>query len=459
LSTSFADLGVPAEAVSDLRARGLTEAFPIQVQAIPPALAGQDVCGKAPTGSGKTIAFGIPVALRVGRGAPGRPQALILAPTRELAAQIEQELVLLLGRHGRRRVASFYGGVGFGPQLAALRKGIDVAVACPGRLVDLVKRGSLSLQDVSIAVIDEADRMADMGFLPEVKRILDAVRPDRQTLLFSATLDGEVDVLIKRYQNSPVRVAVATDNSQSERTEHVWIDARREDRLSLAVDYIAKHGSTIVFCRTKHGTDRVAQQLSAAGIKAVPIHGGRSQAQRDRALAAFSAGKAQAMVATDVAARGIHVDNVACVLHFDIAGTDKDYLHRSGRTGRAGADGLVISFVTQNDGSAVRSLQKALAHPVSPKWGSRGLASPSGVTFAPEKAPEASTLLAPRLDHNGQRPARSGGPKPKHGQGGGAKGGYSGQGSQGGQGGRGAFNQGSRPGRPGGPGRRRRSAA
>ena len=267
-------------------------------------------------------------------------------------------------------------------QLNALRHGVDVAVACPGRLADLVGRGALSLADVSIVVVDEADRMADMGFLPEVKRILDQVRPDRQTLLFSATLDGEVDVLVRRYQRSPVRVSVEADSQASLSTTHEWVDTRREDRLALAAHYINCHGSTIVFCRTRRGADRVAKQLVAAGVTAVPIHGDRSQSQRDRALAAFSNGKAQALVATDVAARGIHVDSVRCVVHFDLAGTDKDYVHRSGRTGRAGADGVVVTLVTESDTATVRALQKALDHPISPRWGSRGLVQVRGRELA-----------------------------------------------------------------------------
>jgi superfamily II DNA/RNA helicase len=233
--------------------------------------------------------------------------------------------------------------------------------------------------------------MADMGFLPEVKRILDQVRPDRQTLLFSATLDGEVDVLVRRYQRSPVRVSVDAGTDASMSITHHWVDTRREDRLALAAHYINGHGSTIVFCRTKRGADRVAKQLVAAGVTAVPIHGDRSQSQRDRALAAFSNGKVEALVATDVAARGIHVDGVRCVVHFDLAGTDKDYLHRSGRTGRAGADGVVVTLVTQSDTATVMALQKALGHPISPRWGSRGLAQARAGTLALTVGADADT--------------------------------------------------------------------
>lgn len=367
MSSSFADLGVPAEAVRSLRARGITSAFPIQALAIPPGLAGKDICGRAPTGSGKTIAFGIPVAARVGRASSGSPRALILAPTRELAGQIETEMAHLMGIDRRRRVAAFYGGVGFGAQLSSLRRGVDVAVACPGRLRDLIARGALTLAEVSIVVIDEADRMADMGFLPDVRAILDQVRPDRQTLLFSATLDGDVDTLVRRYQQTPVRVSVEDDDQISPSTTHSWLDTSREDRVSLAASLVSAHGPTVVFCRTKRGVDRVAKQLIAAGVKAVALHGGRTQSQRERALQAFSSRRAQALVATDVAARGIHVDGVGCVVHFDPPASPKDYLHRSGRTGRAGANGAVISLVTPADLPQIKALQKAIGQPLSRK--------------------------------------------------------------------------------------------
>ena len=360
MPVSFADLGVPAEVDRSLRARGITDPFPIQEMAIPPALEGLDICGRAPTGSGKTIAFGIPAVLKARDAQPRRPRALILAPTRELAAQIQSEIALLLGQKGRKRVASFYGGVGFGAQLDALRRGVDIAVACPGRLLDLVERGACRLSDIELVVIDEADRMADMGFLPSVRRILDQVPSDRQTLLFSATLDGDVDTLIQRYQRSPVDVSVERPATDAPPAEHHWVTTVRENKVARAVEYVAEHGSTILFCRTKHGTDRVAKQLMAAGVKAVPIHGGRSQSQRDRALASFSSGRVQALVATDVAARGIHVDGVGCVVHFDLPANDKDYLHRSGRTGRAGASGLVVSLVTPTDTHAAAVLRKAL---------------------------------------------------------------------------------------------------
>jgi len=362
VSNAFTDLGVSAPIASVLNARGITSPFPIQSLAVPPALAGRDICGRAPTGSGKTIAFGVPLAQRVGRGKPAAPRGLVLAPTRELAAQIQNELRPLLSPV-KRKVASFYGGVSFGPQLKALRSGVDVVVGCPGRIADLVRRGDLVLDLVDVVVIDEADRMADMGFLPEVKRLLDMVQPDRQTMLFSASLDGAVDVLIRRYQKDPVRCEVAATTEEVDLTSHRFVRARAEERLALTAGLVVEHGSTVIFCRTKHGADRVAGQLQRAGVDAVPIHGGRSQAQRDRALKAFATGSAQALVATDVAARGIHVDDVSCVVHYDFPADHKDYLHRSGRTGRAGASGTVVSLVLDGDFDSVRSVQRALDLP------------------------------------------------------------------------------------------------
>jgi len=271
------------------------------------------------------------------------------------------------------------------PQLKILRRGVDVAVACPGRLADLVRRGNVKLDEVEIVVIDEADRMADMGFLPDVRRLLDMVREDRQTLLFSATLDGDVDVLIRNYQRDPVRCEVVDDADAADRTTHLFVHTKREERVSMSADLISTHGSAIVFCRTKHGTDRVAAQLQRAGVTAAPIHGGRSQAQRDKALALFQAGKVSALVATDVAARGIHVDAVGCVVHFDLPGDVKDYVHRSGRTGRAGADGMVVSLVTDTDVAKARALQKDLSLAGPPLPSAASSPSPTGRSGPPPR--------------------------------------------------------------------------
>ena len=299
----------------------------------------------------------------VTRGKPRRPRALVLAPTRELAAQITTELTPLLALRSRR-VAAIYGGVSLTPQIKALARSVDVLVACPGRLTDLVERGVCSLNDVEFVVIDEADRMADMGFLPVVRRLLDGVRPDRQTLLFSATLDGDIDTLVRRYQRDPV-VHDVTPPAQDDATTHVFVDTHRDRRLDVVVDMIATHGSTVVFCRTKHGADRLSVQLGRAGVSAVAIHGNRSQAQRERALAAFASGRSTALVATDVAARGIHVDDVKCVVHFDLPADTKDYVHRSGRTGRAGAAGIVVSLVTPTDGAVAGQIKRHLGQHTS----------------------------------------------------------------------------------------------
>ena len=359
MSKTFADLGVPHDLVTRLASRGIDEPFPIQVATLPPALEGRDVCGKAPTGSGKTLAFGIPLVTRIAQARPRRPRGLVLAPTRELAGQIAKELTPLAAVRSRS-VAAFYGGVGFGTQLNALRRGVDIVVATPGRLADLIARGDIRLDEVDIVVIDEADRMADMGFLPEVKRLLDQVRPDRQTLLFSATLDGDVDVLVKRYQHDPVRHEVKATEESVDLTQHAFWAAAREERTELTVRAIEHFGSSIVFCRTKRGADRLTKQLGTHGVTAAAFHGDRSQQQREKALAAFISGRVQALVATDVAARGIHVDEVGVVVHHDLPADHKDYVHRSGRTGRAGASGAVVALVLPEQASDAKKLQRKL---------------------------------------------------------------------------------------------------
>ncbi len=340
---SFTDLGVRSDVVTRLTERGIVEPFPIQAATIADALAGRDVCGRAPTGSGKTIAFGIPLVCSVGgKASPRQPRGLVLVPTRELANQVAEELQHLAGP--RARISTVYGGVGYGDQLRALRRGVDILVACPGRLKDLVQRNEVRLDDVSFIVVDEADRMADMGFLPEVRRLLDLVRDDRQTLLFSATLDGEINSLIQRYQNDPVRHEVENDEDAPENVHLFW-KTERAARVQTTANIVSAEWPAIVFCRTKHGADRLTEQLSKLGVSAASIHGDKSQSQRERALQAFTRSKVQCLVATDVAARGIHVDSVACVVHFDPPADEKDYIHRSGRTGRAGAAGIVVSIL------------------------------------------------------------------------------------------------------------------
>ncbi len=359
LPSSFADLGVPAPFVELLARRGITRPLPIQAATIADALAGRDICGRAPTGSGKTLACGIPLAANVARAASGRPRGLVLVPTRELASQVTEELTPLLALQ-KRRAHAIFGGVGFGAQLAALRRGVDVLVACPGRLEDLVARRSVDLADVDVVVVDEADRMADMGFLPAVRRILDATSATRQTQLFSATLDGEIDVLVRRYQHDPARHEVAGDPEEIGRADHEFRQVTQEERVKVCAELARSTDSSIIFVRTKHGADRLATQLGRQGLAVQAIHGGRSQQQRERALAAFRAGSAQALVATDVAARGIHVDNVSTVIHYDLPADPKDYVHRSGRTARAGASGSVVALVVPEQVAAAKQLRHAL---------------------------------------------------------------------------------------------------
>jgi superfamily II DNA/RNA helicase len=305
------------------------------------------------------LAFGIATIARLGRvqAKSRRPLALILTPTRELCAQIAAELSPLATARGRR-VASLYGGVGYETQIRALRR----AVACPGRLADLINRGHVCLDEVSVVVVDEADRMADMGFLPEVRRILDRTPDSRQTLLFSATLDGDVDVLVRRYQHNSVRHELEMDERSSVQARHLFWKVEASDRIALTAA-ISRCGQTVVFCRTKHGADRLTKQLGTRGVRATAIHGDRSQGQRERALADFTAGRVRVLVATDVAARGIHVEGVAAVVHFDPPADGKDYVHRSGRTARAGASGTVVCFVTPDKAKMVRAMQKDLGMP------------------------------------------------------------------------------------------------
>ena len=359
MTTTFAQLGLPESLVRALTKRDIIEPFPVQAATIPDALAGRDVSGKAPTGSGKTLAFGLPLLARVDRAGQHRPRALILAPTRELAEQIKRELAPL-AKAAHREVLAIYGGVRYGPQKGALRKGVDVLVATPGRLEDLIEQGSVDLSDVDIVVVDEADRMADMGFMPAVRRILDRTSRKRQTLLFSATLDGDIAVLSRDYQRDPVRHETGTVEPETiDAQHHFWL-VRHHDRVQHTADLIDTAGRSIVFTRTRHGADRLAKQLNKMGTGAVAMHGGRSQNQRNKALQSFSSGRAQALIATDVAARGIHIDAVASVIHFDPPSDHKDYLHRSGRTARAGATGTVVSLVTGEQRRAVRRMQKDL---------------------------------------------------------------------------------------------------
>ena len=362
VTTSFADLGVPSDLLATLDQLELHTPFPVQTLTVADALAGRDVCGRAPTGSGKTLAFALPLVVRTPRATPHRPRALVLVPTRELAAQVRDTLLPLAGVR-KRRVATVYGGTNIRRDQERLRRGVDILVATPGRLADLVQRGDCDLADVSLVVLDEADRMADMGFLPEVKRLLDRTAADRQTLLFSATLDGDVNELIRRYQTDPVHHAVPEDPDAHLDVRHVFWPAERDQRRKLTGDIVRRVEPAIVFTRTKHGADRLARQLATDGISTAAIHGNRSQNQRERALARFRDGEVTTLVATDVAARGLHIDDVGVVVHYDAPGSDKDYVHRSGRTGRAGATGLVVSLIDTTQRQDTASLQRALDLP------------------------------------------------------------------------------------------------
>jgi superfamily II DNA/RNA helicase len=357
MTKTWLELGVPKNIISGLVSRGIEAPFPVQEATLPDALAGNDICGKAPTGSGKTLAFGIAIAAKVTKSRPGRPTGLVLVPTRELAAQVAKEISLLCGGSDIR-VSAVYGGAGYGPQVRAARAS-SIVVATPGRLEDLIKRRDLDLGAVAVAVIDEADRMADMGFMPAVKRIMRSVTTNRQTLLFSATLDGDIDLLIREFQNSPKRHAVATAENAGE-IDHLFWNVSRDNRTKVLAEIATQYERAIVFCRTKHGSDRLAGNLESMGINTCVIHGNRSQAQREKALEQFRRGKATVMVATDVAARGIHIDAVPVVVHFDMPEDPKDYIHRSGRTGRAGMKGTVISLIDKSMRRTTTSLCRGM---------------------------------------------------------------------------------------------------
>ncbi len=355
MTKSWTALGVPERIVAGLLKRGIAEPFPVQAATIPESLMGLDICGKAPTGSGKTLAFGIALAVKVAKSKPGRPHGLVLVPTRELAAQVAKEVAMLCAGGGIT-VAAVYGGAGYGPQVKAARAA-SIVVATPGRLEDLMKRRDLDLGAVAIVVIDEADRMADMGFMPAVKRIMRTIPGGRQTLLFSATLDGDVDNLIREFQRDPKKHQVAAAENGGE-IEHLFWNVNRDERTRMVSEIANHYERAIVFCRTKHGSDRLAGNLESLGVETCVIHGNRSQAQRERALEQFRRGKATVMVATDVAARGIHIDAVPVVVHFDLPEDPKDYIHRSGRTGRAGEKGVVISFVDKSIRRSTMQLTK-----------------------------------------------------------------------------------------------------
>jgi superfamily II DNA/RNA helicase len=363
MSVSFADLGVPSNLVDRLAVQGITEAFPIQEAALPDALAGRDVVGKAITGSGKTLAFGLPLMARLGKARPRKPIGLVLVPTRELAAQVQKELANLTDDRGRR-VICIYGGTSYSVARKALNFGVDVVVACPGRLEDMLDQGAFDLSEITTVIVDEADRMADMGFLPAVRRIMSATPRDRHVMLFSATMGPDVKSLVREFTNNAAIHDVVGDEAPNDVDHYFW-RVPRDQRPQYTADIIAEYERAIVFTRTKHGADRLARQLGERGISAVPLHGDRTQAQRERALRSVKSGQIKVLVATDVAARGIHIDLLPVVVHYDPPAQATDYLHRSGRTGRAGATGSVISLVGEDAIGQVKRLQRALGVPMS----------------------------------------------------------------------------------------------
>ena len=359
MTTTFEQLGVAPDLCHALAEKGITESFAIQTMTIPDILAGRDVCGKAKTGSGKTLAFGLPLLQLLPKAKPGRPTGIALVPTRELATQVRDELLPMAMARGVR-VAAIYGGDPIEKQIKLLKEGVELAVCTPGRAIDLIERGDLTVADVSHVVIDEADRMADMGFLPQVEWILRNVEGTHQTLLFSATLDGVVDSLVRRYQTDPTRHEVASKGVTVEQMTHRFILVHEMDKAKVCAAIIKAHHKAMVFSATKHGADRVAGKLEDLDVAAAAIHGDLRQNLREKALANFSGDKLTALVATDVAARGIHVDDVDVVIHYDPPSDHKTYLHRSGRTARAGEKGLVVSLVLWNQELEVRRMQKRL---------------------------------------------------------------------------------------------------
>lgn len=381
MSLSFADLGVPAPFVKRLADQGIHEPFAIQAAALPDALAGRDVIGRAPTGSGKTIAFGLALLARTQRAEPYQPRGLVLVPTRELAAQVQNELAMLTNDRGRR-IITVYGGTSYKYARQALARGVDIIVACPGRLEDLLAQDDLDLSSVKTVVVDEADRMADMGFAPAVRRIIQQTNANRHVMLFSATLGHEVRSLIEEFTHKPIVHDVVGDAQPSDVDHHFWLTPK-EERLNTVVSLLEEYERAIIFCKTKHGADRLAFQLQQRNIRAVAIHGDRSQSQREKALAAVVKGQTDVLVATDVAARGIHIDALPCVIHYDLPQANEDYVHRSGRTGRAGETGVVVSIIANEFVGKAKRMQRELG--LEPKIAKRADAEPQRLKPTNEK--------------------------------------------------------------------------
>ncbi|MCX6460655.1 MAG: DEAD/DEAH box helicase [Actinobacteria bacterium] len=408
---TFAELGLPNALVSALARKGITSPFPIQAATMVDALAGRDVLGRAQTGSGKTLAFGLPMLARLAhkKAQAKHPLALVLVPTRELAMQVNDTLAPLAHAVGLD-VRLIAGGMPYGKQTEALRRGVQILVATPGRLSDLIEQGACSLSDVELAVLDEADHMADMGFLPAVSELLDQVAPGGQRLLFSATLDNGVDKLVRRYLNNPVTHSMQSASASVSTMDHHLLLVHPDDKAAVTAEIAAREGRTIMFVRTKHGADRLATTLARQGVSAGSLHGGKTQAARTRALDAFREGRTPVLVATDVAARGIHVDDISLVVHVDPPNEHKDYLHRAGRTARAGESGTVVTLVLPHQQREVDALtNRAGVKPERTKVrpGNAVLVEVTGA-----RTPSGIPIIAAKEDaapKRGSRPPRSGG--------------------------------------------------
>lgn len=442
---SFADLGVPADLVAALAGMDRTTAFPIQAATLPDTMGGRDVLGRGRTGSGKTLAFSIPLVARLQesglRAQPKRPRALVLAPTRELATQIRATLEPLATAAGLRTTVVF-GGVGQNPQVAALRKGVDVLIACPGRLEDLIGQGHCDLGAIEVTVLDEADHMADLGFLPGVKRIMDRTPERGQRMLFSATLDNGVDVLVRRYLHDPVTHSVDSASAPPPAMTHHVLAVSRDHKNDVVRELASGTGRRLLFTRTKHQARKLAKQLTASGVPAVDLHGNLSQNARERNLAAFTEGGTRVLVATDIAARGIHVDEIELVVHVDPPAEHKAYLHRSGRTARAGAAGVVVTVMTPDQNRDVADLVRLAK--IRPTTTSVAPGHAALAALVGEVAPHVTPVAAPPAQSSGGRGnggggggrgrgGRSGGQPKAQGQSrgqGGSKGGRSGAAAQ-----------------------------
>ncbi|WP_345574245.1 DEAD/DEAH box helicase [Nonomuraea rosea] len=420
--SEFELLGLPKPLITGLAKQGIDSPFPIQSATIPDVLAGHDVLGRGQTGSGKTLAFGLPTMARLAgvRPAPGRPRAMILVPTRELALQVHDALEPL-GRGLGLRMKVIVGGMSMGKQIEALRRGVDVVIATPGRLGDLIRQGECSLGEVEVSVLDEADHMCDLGFFPVVTELLAQTPADGQRLLFSATLDGDVDKLVRRFLNNPITHSVAPATSPVDTMEHHVIQVTRDDKFDVTAEIANREGRTIIFVRTQHGVDRLCKQLARVGVKSGGLHGGKRQNQRTRILAEFREGSVNVLVCTDVAARGIHVDNISLVLHVDPPQDHKSYLHRGGRTARAGEKGTVVTLVLPNERRSTDALTRRAgihpfrlkANPGNPRLAEvTGARQPSGEPV-PVWEPDVRKPLRPRREggHGGgeRRGGRRGG--------------------------------------------------